>query len=204
MKWLNRLLIGLCVCGTTSIYSQNWVKNLKEIHSQDELSTFLVKNPLLDVEELTFVTLKDSGALTQKVFAKNIGDVFLEDSSTYKIWSEVVDTALYFRVNYIYLNAKVRTKHQIDSLRPLIIQQYKQGTPFQTLVTQYTMDGNLTGDLGWFQAGVMIPEFEAAVRKAVTGSIFTVDVPENDWFYVVLKTHDQQMAKTRTVLKVTE
>ena len=79
---------------------------------------------------------------------------------------------------------------EMTGLSPLFdkISQFKNGVSFDTLVKQYTMDGNPSGILDWFLKGKMAPEFDKAVWHRPQGSIFTVDVPYKKWYYVVLKT----------------
>ena len=43
--------------------------------------------------------------------------------------------------------------------------------------------------MGWFLPGEMPLEFEKAVWNKSKGMIFTVDIPEKKWYYVVYKTH---------------
>jgi len=59
------------------------------------------------------------------------------------------------------------------------------------------MDGNPTGDLDWFGKGMMVEEFDKAVRNRNKDEIFTVDVDNKKWYYVVLKTHDNKMEKAK-------
>jgi len=93
---------------------------------------------------------------------------------------------------YIYLNGKKHTMTEIQKLREEIINKYNNGTPFLELVKMYNEDGNPTGELNWFYRGMMTEEFDTAVRKQKAGKIFIVDVPINDWFYVVLKSEENK------------
>ena len=99
------------------------------------------------------------------------------------------------KLKYIYLDGTKYSKPEIDSIRTKIIKRYKEGEKFLTLVNEYTMDGNPTGDLGWFYKGMMVSEFDDVIQNRTKGEIFTVDVDENNWFYVVLKNHDNKVEK---------
>jgi hypothetical protein len=99
------------------------------------------------------------------------------------------------KLKYIYINGSEYSRTKIDSLRKVIIKRYKNGEDFVTLVKEYTMDNNPTGDLGWFYRGMMVDKFDRAVRPRSKGEIFKVDVKNNKWYYVVLKTHDNKMEK---------
>jgi parvulin-like peptidyl-prolyl isomerase len=99
------------------------------------------------------------------------------------------------RVKHIYLNGANYTRSEIDSLRTLIINRFNNGEDFELLVKEYSMYRNPIGDLGWFYKGKMVDEFDNAVRPRKKGEIFTVDVEDNDWYYVILKTHDNIIEK---------
>jgi|GEM_PF-2630051 len=94
------------------------------------------------------------------------------------------------RVSYIYLDgSKLRTE-EIEALRKKIISDYGNGISFIALANKYTMDNSKDGDLGWFVEGQMEKSFQDEIIKHKKGEIFTVDIAENNWFYVVLKTFD--------------
>ena len=100
------------------------------------------------------------------------------------------------KVQYIYLDGSKLNDTEIDSLRTLILGKYNQGEDFTDLARKFGMDGNLTGELDWFHKGMMVEEFDSAVRPRQKGEIFTVDVPSRSWYYVVLKTHKNQEITT--------
>lgn len=78
------------------------------------------------------------------------------------------------------------------------------GVPFDSLVRKYSVDGNAQfgGDLGWFEAETMVKPFSEAVRKQAQGAIFTIDFPERNWYFVVLKTHADRIKIRKCLLKV--
>ncbi len=94
------------------------------------------------------------------------------------------------RVSYIFLDGSKSNMEEIETLRKKIIAQYKNGVSFGSLANKYTMDNAKDGDLGWFDEGQMEKTFQDAILKHKKGAIFTVDIPANNWFYVVLKTFD--------------
>lgn len=100
-----------------------------------------------------------------------------------------------FRVSYIFLSSKGSSLEEIDALRNKIINLYNDGTPFSELAKKHSIDFNpkTKGDLGWFLEGRMYPEFENAVKRHKKGDIFTVDIPSRNWYYVVLKTHEDRI-----------
>jgi hypothetical protein len=95
------------------------------------------------------------------------------------------------RVSYVYLDGSKLTLDKINDLRESIIVDYKKGKPFAELANRYTMDISKDGDLGWFDEGMMVKVFEDEVKKHQKGDIFTIDIPDRNWYYVVLKTFDE-------------
>lgn len=104
--------------------------------------------------------------------------------------SVAVSNVKMMRVSYIYLDGSRMDLKRIVELRYEIITFHANGEEFSDLANEYTMDGSKNGDLGWFEEGMMFKDFETAIKAHKKGDIFTVDIPENKWYYVVLKTFD--------------
>jgi parvulin-like peptidyl-prolyl isomerase len=94
------------------------------------------------------------------------------------------------RVSYVYLDGSKLTKDEINIIRNTVIEEYGKGISFAQLANKHTMDNTKDGDLGWFDEDVMVKTFEDEIKKHKKGSIFLVDIDENKWYYVVLKTHN--------------
>jgi hypothetical protein len=180
-------------------FGQTSNNDLSQIKTTQQAEMFLAKNPQANAKIFSIESGTDTTEILLPLFNKKSGFTFKIDSDNYKILQ--VDSALSFRVNYIYLDGKQLTKFQIDSLRQEIISSYKKGTSFFDLVQQYNMDGNFTGDTRWFTEGMMVKEFETAVRNHKKGDIFTVYTPGQNWYHVVLKTYDDTFIKKLTILK---
>lgn len=177
---------------------------LTGLRSVNQLDAFYDQHPEWTIVDKRLVDA-DSAEFPE-VFRANVGEILLKNDNpkrphyAVKILSEEREELC--RVKYIYLNGRELSTSRIDSLREVIIAKYKSGVAFGTLVTTYTMDGNETGDLGWFKKGVMVDAYDTAVRRRKKGEIFTVDVPDLNWYYVVLKTHANRIEKTRTCVWV--
>jgi parvulin-like peptidyl-prolyl isomerase len=180
--------------------AQSIHKQLKKIKTPEEARAFVKANPSLDAELLAVIYDKDTTGLGKILLKKKVAEVFTKDNYTYKIIEST--TTLSFRASYIYLDGNKLSMQAIDSLRSVILRKYENGTSFQVLVQQYTMDRNPTGDLGWFTSGMMVKDFENAVRAHKLNDIFTIDIPANKWYYVTLKTHEDQTLRRIKVLKV--
>ena len=106
------------------------------------------------------------------------------------------------RVSYVYLDGSKLNMQEISALRKKIIADYNSGVSFATLANTNTMDNSKDGDLGWFYEGQMEKSFQDEILKHKKGEIFTVDIPANSWFYVVLKTFDDiEKTKITYILK---
>lgn len=135
-----------------------------------------------------------------------IGDIFLKyneyNKSNFVIKILGEEKKEFCNVKYIFLDGKVLSYYKIDSIRYVIIDRYKNGEDFETLVQYYTMDGNETGDTNWFSEGMMVDEFDKAVRNRKKGDIFTVDIYEKDWYYVVLKAYSNKVENVKNVVSI--
>ena len=108
-----------------------------------------------------------------------------------------------YRASYVFLDGSTLTVSQIDSIKALVLKKYAAGANFEQLSDQFTMDGNTThGDTGWFFGEEMMPkEFQEAVKGHKIGDIFSVDVSEKQWHYIVKKTYEDDDKKDITVLR---
>jgi hypothetical protein len=68
------------------------------------------------------------------------------------------------------------------------------------------MDNNANrgGDLGWFSKGTYNEIFENALinNNHQVNDIFTIDIQENNWYYVILKTYDVKLIREIKALKI--
>lgn len=144
----------------------------------------------------------DTSVLDRQLYKNKIGDITRIGGSSYKIIEDTVKYA--FRASYIYLDDSRLSRQAIDSIRSLILKRYAPHVSFEDHADEYTMDGNPNhGDIGlFFEPGMMVKEFEEGVRSHAKGDIFTVDVPGNQWYYVVKKTADDRITRVMTVLEI--
>jgi len=191
---ISSCLLFLCSFGQTTN------KQLANVNTIDQANQFIQSYPKLDGRLFTITSDKDTSYITLPLFNKKIGYTFPIDDLTFKIIESI--TYLEFRVSYIYLDGSQLSIHQIDSIRKVILDKFKNGVYFFDLVKEYTMDGSQNGDLGWFEENVMHKEFEKAVKLYKKGEIFTVDIPDKKWYYVTFKTFDDRTTKKLTILKI--
>jgi len=189
------ILLGLWSC------NNSFYKKINKIDTIEKAKTYIVANTTSDDELITITSAKDTDIVAKTLFSRTNFKAFELDNYLYKIVES--KTALSFRASYIYLDGRRLSKSNIDSLRTMIIEKYNRGVSFSDLVEVYNMDGNKKdGDLGWFSEGIMVKDFENAVRNQEKGNIFTIDIPDYNWYYVTLKTDNNTDITTIRALKV--
>ena len=185
-----------------SVFSQETVtEKFQKINTVQQAEQFIAANPQLKPAILKLSAGKDSSLIDKRLLRQKQGDIFSVGYVTYKV-IEAKDTTDY-RANYIFLDGASLSNSEIDSLKKLILQKHSQGTSFEQLSDQYTMDGNTThGDTDWFFGEYMFPkEFQDAVASHKLGDVFFVDVSEKQWHYIVKKTHEDRVKKDIVVLR---
>lgn len=153
-------------------------------------------------------SINDTSEVDKMLFSAAKGDIveFASEDPSIGLLAKILSSkkSIHYRVNYIYLNQAELTKSTIDSLRQVIIQKLSQGEKFEDLAYKYSMDGSGEngGNLGWFTEGVMNKTFENAVKSHTLNQVYTVDIPENKWYYVVKNTYKPVMSEVRDILWV--
>lgn len=154
-----------------------------------------------DEGEIFTVSPEIDGELIKNEFAdRKVGDIFSKKENTFKIIA--ANEVQIFRVSYIFLDESKISLKKINKTRDKILKKYEKGKSFSQLAYQYTMDSTKDGDLGWFAEGMMVPEFESAVKQHKINDIFKVDIPARKWFYIVLKTFEDKKVNQFTVIKI--
>lgn len=184
------LILSFACIGQTK---EQIVNALQGIDTPGKAEELILNKPTWDIEIVTLSPYDEE--VPKKLFAlqKGHSKVLQSSEGTYHYKLLKTIRSQEFRVSYIYLNGKELLKKEIDALRPQILEKYKNGMSFETLAEIYNMDANSNkGDLGWIKSGVMVPEFEKAIKRHQKGDIFTVDVVRRQWYYIVLKTFDDR------------
>jgi len=187
------LLITSLLLSITFVVAQNQkqaVKVLKKIKNTTQVENYKSKYANWQIQLVKTMGI-DSAKYPKAVYSK-IGEIFTNnyDNGKINVLFKVLNrrNVEICKVQYIYFDGSTMNKNEIDSTRTVVLNKYKNGINFDTLVKEYTMDGNPTGDLPWFYKGQMVKEFEEEVMPKQKGEIFTVDVDSRKWYYVVLKT----------------
>jgi len=56
--------------------------------------------------------------------------------------------------------------------------------------------------MGWFEDGMLVKEFEDAVKSNEYGQVYKVDVENEKWYYVVKNSHRPKTDKKSIVLYI--
>jgi parvulin-like peptidyl-prolyl isomerase len=187
---------------SASVFSQQTVvEQFQKINTLPQAEAYITAHPELKPAILRLSAGKDSTLLDKRLLRQKKGDVFSVGYVTYKVLES--DESVKYRAQYVFLDGGTLSNSEVDSLKKVIVAKANAGTPWDALSDQYTMDGNKTkGDTDWFFGELMFPkEFQAAVAAHKPGEIFFVDVSENNWHYIVKKTHEDALKKEIVVLR---
>lgn len=187
--------------------SDKIIKELTSITTIDQARQYLNEQTKL-AGDLYSYNSSDSSQMSKDILASEIGEILEYESTDQKIKYiikilEKEDAQLY-RVQYIFLDNKIISINQIDSLRNVIFKRLSAGESFDNLAKEYSMDGNSTngGDMGWFEDGMLVKEFEDAVKNNAYGQVYKVDVENEKWYYVVKNSHKPKTDKKAIVLYI--
>jgi parvulin-like peptidyl-prolyl isomerase len=207
MNNISRSILSLLIiCCTLYSYSQSSKaikQQLKTVNTIDQAHRLKNENSDWHIEVLD-ININDT-TVHKQIKSLKKGDIktLKIDGAKYAYKLIDMDEFSEFRVSYVFLDGKKLSKNKIDSLRTLVIEKHDTGTSFTDLFKQYSsIEESNNGDLGWFKEGIMVREFENAVKAHKKGDIYTLDIPRLQWYFVVLKTHDDRVTKHIQLIKI--
>jgi len=189
-------------------YAQDQIETeIDSINSIDRAESFTKVNTNASI--ITFNKEKHNTALSRELFNRPLFGKKVYENNIEKTTYKIIDRYKipYYRLSYIYLDGASLSMEEIENKRKTIMAQYQAGIPFTNLAGQYSMDENANrgGDLGWVTHGDLAKEFEEKVlNNNQTGDIYKVDIPERNWYYVILQTHQPKLIEEIKVLKHTQ
>jgi len=198
---MKSILVGFLLLSATAFSQPTVTDQFKKINTVEEAQDWVKANASLKPEIYKLSFGKDSSLLDKRLLKQNKGDVFSVGYVTYKVVD--ASSTIQFRASYIFLDGGSLSTSEVDSLKKIIMAKITAGANIEKLSDQYTMDGNKThGDTGWFFGPETVPaELQEAVKNHKLNDIFTVDVADKQWHYIVKKTYDDNFKKDITVLK---
>lgn len=179
-------------------------QELDSVVNLNQAERFLKTHPSKENEIITFNEENHKTNMVRDLFSR--GHITVE-SELYNTHYKVVErkSIPHYRASYIYLDGSKLGKAEINAKRKHIIKKYNEGIPFSQLAQQYSMDNNANkgGDLGWFTQGTYYQEFEdAIINNSEINDIFTLDIDEKNWYYVILKTYSVKEIREVKALKI--
>ena len=186
-------------------------KQLEAVNSEQEAIEFLNANEKTSKGEvIVFNEAKHKTTLAKSLLKKGKGGSKTVDREHEIVHYKVLDVynKIHYRAAIIMFDSNKASLEDINAARALLMKKYEEGYPFDVLAKQYSMDitANRGGDLGWFTPGTYIEDLEHKIISPdyATNDIFFVDLPDENKYYVVLKTHERKGIKEIKVLKVVE
>ena len=177
---------------------------LKSANDIDEIKNKLDKYPDYSAKLLSLNSDNDKSKFNKTALNKKAGELFT--SKDKKIFYKVIssDSSISVRVSYIYFDGNKMDKTEIDKRRAEIKKRIEKGEPFADLAAEYSMDDNSAkgGDLDWVSAEMLDKTFTEEVTKHNKGEIFEINVINNNWYYLVLKTENDRITKTTMMIVV--
>lgn len=208
---IKKLLVVFLICITTFLTAQTATeKELEILKTTEDVESYLESKKSKKNKLITFNEEKHKTILAKALFKLPIGGTKVNENEFEKTFYKVVtkNKNTYYRAAYIYLDGAKYSINEIEKLQEKIILRYQTGTPFDVLAKRYSLDKNANkgGDTGWFLEGELHPDFEDKVihDNNDTNSIFTLNIPSENGFYVVLKTHEPKDISEINVLKIVE
>lgn len=210
---IKNLLFAATLCGSAFLNAQTSTeKELEFIETPEQIEAYLASNKSKENKLLTFNEEKHKTILAKELIALNTGSMKTVRNSYERIIYKVVEKTnkIYYRVSYIYLDGtKYGNIDDLNIFRSTLINEYKNSNaPFDFLAKRYSMDENADkgGDSGWFIEGELQPEFENEIINGdhSLDDIFTLDIPEKNKFYIILKTFEPKEISEIKVLKIVD
>ena len=153
-----------------------------QLGSQEKLEEYYEKS-ILEIKD-EFRELIEEQLLTQRMQAQITGDIKVTPSETRAYFNKIPKDSLPFINTEIELGRIMRkpaiTKEQRQSARTKseeLRQRVKDGESFRALAILYSEDPGSSkngGDLGFFERGMMVPEFDAIAFRLKEDSVSEV------------------------------
>lgn len=210
---LKYVLVLTAILFCSIVHSQEQLafeSELDSITNEAQATAYVEQHKAMHGKIIIFNEEKHHTRLAYDLFELGKGGKKMYETEIEKTYYKLIDRSKvpHYRVSYIILDGNKKSMGEISQLRSEIKSKYQNGTPFEELAKQYSMDINAKrgGDSGWFAVGEMLPEFEDQVIHThhKIGEIYMLDAPSKKWYYVVLQTHDKMMIEEIKVLKVVE
>lgn len=204
---MNKLLIFLIGFSAILHAQEAVLPTFETITNTEDAQFYLDSNPN---KSNTFITFNEENHKTE--LARNLFDSgqVTVDGHLERIRYKVVDrfTTTHYRAHYILIDGNKVEAEVAESLIKTISKKYKNGVTFGKLAQEYSMDrnGKRNGDTGWFAPGTMNPDLEKVIINIPRSDrdLFSFELKEKSWYYLVLNSYKPKDIKEIKVLKIVE
>lgn len=178
---------------------------LASVETPEQIEPYLKhkKNKLL-----TFNEEKHKTKLSKDLLALSVGNIKTAETEFENTYYKVIkkNKRTYYKGAYILLDKSKGNLNEVNELRKKIIAEFNKGIDFSFLAQQHSTDKNASrgGDLGWFT----LDEVHTRIAEEIVNEthsinkIFTVEVPNENKYYLVVMTDQTKKIKEVDVLKV--
>ncbi len=208
---MNKILLSLILLISFSAFSQKQVKKeLASIETIDQAENYLETKKSKKNKLMAFNEEKHKTKLAKMLLEMPVGATKIVDSEFSQTHYKIVDKTNepHYRISYIFLDETKVDIDKIYEIRKTVMYEYENGIRFEDLAKRYSMDDNAIkgGDSGWFKEGEMPEEIDKEVSDLShdLDSIYSVRVPSENGYYIILKTYRVQTIKEVKVLKIVE
>jgi parvulin-like peptidyl-prolyl isomerase len=112
------------------------------------------------------------------------GEIIIKGRDIYKI--ESFQISRLYVCSYIFLDGNKLSEAEIHKLQKKIKERHENGESFKDLIREYSMDSNPDADNFRFVEGEVDSKFLNSVRNNEPGKAYSIDIPEEKWYYVAL------------------
>lgn len=112
------------------------------------------------------------------------GEIIINGQDIYKI--ESFQISRLYVCSYIFLDGSKLSEAEIHKLQKKIKERHENGESFKDLIREYSMDSNPDADNFSFVEGEVDSKFLNSARNNGPGKAYSIDIPEEKWYYVAL------------------
>jgi len=204
------LLLIITLSSFTLNAQDDFETKIDAIEDEGSAVSFIKQNKASKGQLITFNSEKHKTRFATDLFKLRKGGKKVHKTDVEKTYYKVIDKVKtpYFRLSYIVIKGDNRSDDEITKLQNNIIDKYKQGYRFEDLAKHFSEDQTAKkgGDIGWVTTGDLHPNFELKLSENnyQVNDIFTVNISEQNRYYVAVKTYDNKLIEEIKVLKITE
>lgn len=194
-----------------SIYAQYQLFNQEyDISKQFNLPQAETKEYKEDGKLVLFNEEKHRTKLAKELLEIKVGKKVKQEGVTnFRIYKVLASTkVMHHRLRYIFIDGNKLSKKELKDRLAYIRSLLDKKVKFESVARQYSMARNARtgGDSGWFKKDETHPKFfkAATSNNRYANEVFFIEVPEQNWYYLVKKTYSPKPVREILVLKTLE